>query len=103
METWLDMLHTIFPPQGVMVVGAGMGSSLWIQWLHNRGIESVTLIEGDQQQFARLQNRQANNSSWMLKQAVVAGSNHQTVFYQASHASENGLLAQKPCRACGRI
>lgn len=93
METWLDMLHAIFPPQGVMVVGAGMGSSLWIQWLHNRGIESVTLIEGDQQQFACLQNRQADNSSWMLQQAVVAGSDHQTVFYQASHASENGLLA----------
>ncbi|MEN7432745.1 hypothetical protein VA599_18510 [Chromobacterium sp. TRC.1.1.SA] len=93
METWLDMLRAIFPPQGVMVVGAGMGSSPWVQWLHNRGIESVTLIEGDQQQFACLQHRQAGNSSWMLQQAVVAGADHQTVFYQASHASENGLLA----------
>ena len=96
MTSWLDVLRGVLPPRGVLLIGAGAGDGLWVQWLLRRAMASdgalVHLIEGDEQQYRHLQHSLPTNAGWVSRHDVVAGSSTSTIFHRASNPAESGLL-----------
>ncbi|MNB75906.1 hypothetical protein D3C75_225630 [compost metagenome] len=91
-SAWLDVLSTICPVTGVMVIGAGTGNGPWVEWLHQRKVRPVWLLEGEQKQFQHLQRNFPADVGWLLYQKIVISGKDTPYFYQASNPCENGLM-----------
>ena len=50
----LSLLHEIFPPGTVYIVGAGSGNSKFIHWAHAKSLTDVVLIEGVEKNISNL-------------------------------------------------
>ena len=93
---WLDVLHAVLPPRGVLLVGAGSGQGAWIRWLRTRDVAParvpVHLVEGDEERYRALQRTCGADAGWTTWRDVVAPKAGATIFHRASNASESGLL-----------
>jgi hypothetical protein len=93
LTAWLDVLSAAMPPRGTLVVGAGAGSSPWVQWLRRRAMGPVWLVEGDESQYQHLLRQLPAEGHWTPRRDVVSGSVEATCFHRASNPAESGLLA----------
>lgn len=98
LTAWLEVLSAVFPPRGVVVVGAGTGQGPWVQWLRSRRVRQVCLVEGDETQYWHLQRHVPEGCEWSLRRDVVAAQPGPTVFYRASNAVESGLIEPQRLR-----
>ncbi|MGI5535642.1 hypothetical protein ACRYJ0_16445 [Escherichia coli] len=92
-ETWLDCLSSIYPPTGVMVIGAGNGSSIWVQWLYKKCVNPVILVEGSQKQFQLLKHNIPLNKEWVFLNKIVIFGSEPHIFHYVDNSRENGLLS----------
>ncbi|EEW1987879.1 hypothetical protein JQY33_000707 [Escherichia coli] len=92
-ETWLDCLSSIYPPTGVMVIGAGNGSSIWVQWLYKKCVNPVILVEGNQKQFQLLKHNIPLNKEWVFLNKIVIFGSEPHIFHYVDNSRENGLLS----------
>ncbi|MBB2403539.1 hypothetical protein V8U24_17000 [Escherichia marmotae] len=92
-ETWLDCLSSIYPPTGVMVVGAGNGSSIWVQWLYKKCVNHVILVEGNQKQFQLLKHNIPLNKEWVFLNKIVIFGSEPHIFHYVDNSRESGLLS----------
>jgi len=94
---WLDFLHDLLPPSHIVLVGAGNGSSPWVQWLLQHADAAPTLLlEADLAQYQLLKQRLAHQPEASCLNAVcglVAPQTGECDFYTASLAAESGLLS----------
>ena len=97
--SWLEHLWQLFPAQGVLIVGAGNGTSPWIDALQRWNATSVTLIEGDDAQFQHLQCNLHARDGWQLRRQVVAAESGSVSYHQASNLAESGLVEPENLRA----
>ncbi|MCX7131150.1 FkbM family methyltransferase [Aeromonas sp.] len=98
-SAWLDVLGAVMPPRGVLVVGAGAGNGPWVQWLRDRSIRPVWLVEGDKTQYQHLVRSLLADHEWTLRHDVVAETTDAVVFHHASNPAESGLIAPKRLRS----
>lgn len=99
LRTWFDMLSHLYPPTGVLLVGAGSGSSPWVQHLMANNWPRVTLVEADEATAQRLKAATQNHPCWRVKTEVVGPRSGATAFYSASLPTESGLLAPESLRS----
>jgi FkbM family methyltransferase len=96
---WLDHLRMLLPPNGVMLVGAGIGTGEWVQRLHEWDIPNVTLVEADDVQFRHLQRAIPEREDWQLLKQVIARDAETVTYFLASNAAESGLLEPESLRS----
>ena len=96
---WLQLLSQLMPPTGVLLVGAGAGTGPWVQLLQTLAVPSVTLVEADDTQFEHLQRSVPQRPGWRLRKQVVGPRTETVTYYQASNATESGLLAPDSLRS----
>lgn len=89
---WLDHLQQLEPPAGLMFVGAGNGSSKWLQQIKEWQTSGVTLIEADEDQFAYLEQSTNVLPDWKVRCQVVAERTDVVTYHQYSLSTESGLL-----------
>ena len=92
MQAWLDMLRVVLPIRCVLVVGAGLGNGPWVQWLKDRRVSTVHLVEGDERQYRHLTGSLLPIDGWTSWRDVIAASTEPVTFYQASNPAESGLV-----------
>lgn len=92
---WINVLSSVMPPNGVVLVGAGNGTGSLMQWLQNTPFPA-TVVEGDQTQYQHLQRATVMRSGMQLLREVVAPSQKPVIFFQYSNSVENGLLPLDP-------
>ena len=97
--SWLEHLWQLYPAQGVLVVGAGNGTSPWIDALQRWNAPSVTLVEADDAQFQHLQRNMPEREGWQLRKQVVAAETGRVTYYHASSTAESGLVEPENLRA----
>lgn len=86
------------PARGTLVVGAGPGTSPWLQWLRSRGARRVWLVEGDDAQYQHLMRHVPNSQDWTARRDVVAGSEGSVEFFHANNPAESGLVPAERLR-----
>ncbi|EPK7361503.1 FkbM family methyltransferase [Kluyvera ascorbata] len=91
-SVWLDVLGTVFSPQGLLLIGAGSGNSQWIKWLLRQAQFPIQLVEGDKVKYKYLERSLAFNEDWTLQHEVVAPRPGPIEFHHASNPNESGLL-----------
>lgn len=94
LTTWLDLLHTLMPPQAITLIGAGIGTSPWALWLAAQPTPA-TLVEADPSQFAALQHHHTATppaGPRTLINTTVAPQAGPVDFHHASLPPESGLL-----------
>lgn len=96
---WLDMLSQLYPPCGVVLVGAGSGSSSWVQYLMAANWRNVTLIEADEATARSLKATTQSHPSWDVKPHVIGPRSGPIPFYSASLHTESGLLEPETLRS----
>lgn len=96
---WLDMLRQLYPPSALLLVGAGGGSSPWVQYLMATGHRNVTLIEADETTANRLKIATQEHPDWIVKSHVIGRHSAPTPFYTASLQTESGLLEPESLRS----
>lgn len=96
---WLGLLRQLYPPSAVLLVGAGSGTSPWVQHLLATGHRNVTLVEADEPTAARLKLVAQAQPSWAVQQGVVGRNSEHTPFYTASLQTESGLLEPESLRS----
>lgn len=96
---WFDHLRILCPPTGVVLVGAGTGTSDWVQRLVQWETPNVTLIEADDAQFQHLQRSVPQNQDWRLRKQVIARDTETVNYHQASNVAESGLLEPETLRS----
>ena len=98
MITWLEHLWQLYPAQGILIVGAGNGSSTWIKALQCWSAVNVTLIEADDTQFLHLQHQLAAQDGWQLRKQVIAAETGSVTYHHASNPAESGLIEPEALR-----
>lgn len=91
-SAWLDVLSTIYPVTGALVIGAGTGNGPWVEWLYQKKVRPVWLLEGEQKQFQHLQRNFPSEEGWLLNQEIVVSGEDTSYFYQASNPWESSLV-----------
>lgn len=91
-SVWLDVLGTVFSPQGLLLIGAGSGNSQWIKWLLRQAQFPIQLVEGDRVKYKFLERSLAFKENWTLQHEVVAPRPGPIEFHHASNPNESGLL-----------
>jgi hypothetical protein len=91
-------MRAVVPPRGILVVGAGTGASPWVQWLSERSVGAVWLVEGDKSQYQHLQRNVLPERGWVVRRDVVADAVGPVTFYRASNPAESGLIAPERLR-----
>lgn len=89
---WLEHLKEIFPPDGVLYVGAGAGTSPWIAALRRWGIHHVTLVEADESQFRYLQRAEEWGEGWSAMKQLVTPEPGSFECFGLSFRAESGLI-----------
>lgn len=96
---WLEHLHVLYPPTGVVLVGAGTGSGEWVQQLLKWEVANVTLIEADDAQYQHLQRSLELREDWRLYKQVIAHASETVTYHKASNATESGLIEPEMLRS----
>lgn len=100
LPSWLTMAAHIYPPQQVVLVGAGNGTGPLVQWLQSwasdtgLGLPAVTLLEPHAPSRAQLTKRLAGIEAcadWQLLPDMLAPEEGEHTYYQYTLATENGL------------
>lgn len=94
---WLHHLHILYPPAGVILVGAGADTGEWVQRLLEWNTSNATLIEADDKQFQRLKCI-IPHDGWKLQRQVIANEAGSITYYQASNERESGLIKSEMLR-----
>lgn len=97
LQNSLEHLRFFIPPAGIMVIGAGNGSSL--RSILGWNLDNVVLIEADAAQSAKVERAFALPESWQVFNTVVGTSDDATPFYRASNPAHNGMLNPESLRA----
>lgn len=92
LQVWLDVLSAVAPPRGTLVIGAGIGTGQWVQWLRRRNVRPVWLVEGDEGQYQHLLRSLPVSSEWTPRRDVVATNAEAAIFHRMSNPAESGLL-----------
>lgn len=90
--SWLDFLCAVFPPRASLLVGAGAGNGLLVQWLEGSHKNPVCLVEADEQQYQHLVTTVRPGSARTVKMSLVAGESANVKFHCASNPSESSLI-----------
>ena len=90
--TWLQFLRALMPPSGMLLVGAGVGTSPLVQLLKQWEEPNTILVEGDELQYQHLKRNLKHFESWHIHNVVVAPNKESVTFYRASNTSESGLI-----------
>jgi hypothetical protein len=110
LPSWLTMVAQIYPPKHVVLVGAGNGTGLLVQWLLNHASQStedgqcavaVTLLEPHAPSMAQLAKRLAAKvqcANWQLQSDMLIPTGGDYTHHQFSLAAENGLLPLEALR-----
>lgn len=96
---WLDHLKELLPPEGVVVVGAGVGTGPWVDWLKRQELRDVVLVEADEAKLRQLEEAVGDRETWRVTGQVVGGETGSAVFYHASHGAESGLIDPESLRS----
>ena len=94
----LECLSRIFPIQGAIIIGAGMGRGPWFELFQQQNIENVLLIEADEAHARHLEKKYANHTSWSILQHVVGDLDGKSTFYRLSNSAESSLLPLETLR-----
>lgn len=89
---WLPLLRQLFPPTGIILVGAGSGHGHWVPLLSAWDAANVLLVEADESQCQHLSAVVQAEDNWQLSQQLVAAKEGDAAFYRANNSAENGLL-----------
>lgn len=84
-------LHHAYPGDGVIHVGTGAGTGgmhCWRSW----GITNALLIDANPERSAWAESETAAKAGWHYAQAVIAGSEGNATYYDASNPAESGLV-----------
>jgi len=101
LPSWLTMTAQIYPPQQVVLVGAGNGTGPLVQWLQSwindagQGAPAVTLLEPHAPSMAQLAKRLAAteaSAEWRLLPELLAPEQGEHTYHRYTLAAENGLL-----------
>jgi FkbM family methyltransferase len=110
LPSWLTMVAQIYPPKHVVLVGAGNGTGLLVQWLLNHASQSteagqcavaVTLLEPHAPSMAQLAKRLAAEvqcANWQFQSDTLIPTGGDSTYHQFSLAAENGLLPLEALR-----
>jgi hypothetical protein len=96
---WLPLLRELVPPAGLILVGAGAGTSSWARLLQEWNLPGTILVEPDDAQFLQLQQNVSRFGCWRLHKQLVAGLAEEVTFHQASNSTESGLLDPESLRS----
>lgn len=99
LAAWLDLIDTVYPAHGAIVVGAGTGNGAWVQWLRHRQKQHVWLIEADESQCRHLLHHVPAGGDWTVRCGVVSDTPQPVTFYRASNPAESGLIPPQCLRA----
>ncbi len=101
LPSWLTMAAHIYPPQQVVLVGAGNGTGPLVQWLQSwatdtgQGLPALTLLEPHTLSRAQLSKRLAGIeacANWLFLPDMLAPELGDQTYHQYTLAAENGLL-----------
>lgn len=89
----LECLSRIFPVQGAVIIGAGMGNGPWFSLLQQQGIDDVLLIEAEPASVRYLKKKYASHRHWSMLEQVVGDQVCERTFYSVSNRDESSLLS----------
>ena len=92
LAAWLEVIDTLYPAHGAIVVGAGTGNGVWVQWLRRHQKPHVWLVEADESQCRHLLHHVPDDGNWTVRCNVVADTPQPVIFYRASNPAESGLI-----------
>ena len=86
-----ELLRVIFPPQAVIHIGAGIGNDemhLWRQWQ----IPAALILDADETRLDWATKAAEENPAWQIRCAVLAQTDGEVDYYNASNPAEDGLI-----------
>lgn len=92
LAAWLDLMVTVMPPEGALLLGAGNGTGPLVRWLAQHDIPAVCLVEGDERQYQHLARAVAPRAGWTLRRDVLAPAEGPVAFHRTSNPAENSLV-----------
>lgn len=95
----LECLSRVFPINGAVVVGAGMGDGPWFDLLVQQAIGEVLLVEADQKNVQHLERKYSSRNQWDVLHQVVSDKEEERVFYRLSNSAESGMLEPELLRS----
>ena len=100
MQTWIEHLRHLTPPNGVMHVGAGSESATrqYADW----AVPAVLLVEADERLHEKLESAVKGRAGWSTHCALLSERAEEAVFHVASNPNESGLLAPERLSALWR-
>jgi hypothetical protein len=87
---WVGILSSLFPIEGLVLVGAGFSSELGR--FAKLKPPSVVFIEADESTHKKLESTIREHDAWVAHRALVAERDGEAIFYGASNPSESGLI-----------
>lgn len=90
LTSWLNHLHYLMPPTGMVIIGAGIGS--WGKLLGEWEVPVAHFIEADEKQIQRMKATLTDYTDWHLHRALLWRTSAEISFYQASNPAESGIL-----------
>jgi len=89
---WLRHLSQIIPPSGMVLVGAGRGTSEWVEFLSGLPDTMSVLVEADSVNYKFLESMAPGHPSWRFYNEVISKEAGEIDFYETSISSENSLI-----------
>jgi len=90
LTSWLNHLHYLMPPTGMVIIGAGIGSlgKMLGEW----EVPVAHFIEADEKQIQRMEASLTGHTDWHIYRALLWRTSAEISFYQASNPAESGIL-----------
>ncbi len=95
---WLEHLSQLIPPTGVVVVGAGSGTSRWLRSLRDQGVDDVVLIEADNKNIEHLRRSIPGGRNWTICNEVAAKESGFLKYYLTTPKSESSIINPEELR-----
>lgn len=97
MRSLLNHLLAQYAPTGVVYVGAGNGDNDLVNFLADKKINQVVLVESDDDQYSYLNDwyllsESINQLNWQLLREVVSHQTQDIQYYICNKCTENGLV-----------
>lgn len=90
---WMRHLRLMIPPSGIVLVGAGDGSSEWMAFLSELHDIKCLLVEADRVKFKLLEGTAARQPTWQICNEVISKDAGPINFHETSLPSENSPIA----------
>ena len=87
----LDHLTHIIPPEGVLVAGSGRGS--WVRTLEHLDPPALLFVEADALQIERMQKAYALPETWQTYHELLWSEETELNFHHASNPALSGVIA----------